>query len=261
MKILIGSPVYQRAWVLKDWFKFIENQTMPLSDIGFIFELGPNDDDTHEIIWQWHRDHPEVAFFDATIREDINHTTHPDGHRTWTKDAYHKMVELRNSLLERVNCVKPEKYLSLDSDLFLEDPQTLEKLYHMLDRDGIDAISPLSYMYQKDIKFPSVMTWMDGPGNRATRMLADYKIGETFRADIIMAAVMMNPVVYENSRYAWHPQGEDLGWSAECAKQNFNLYCASDIYVPHIMHKWMLDQYYAIGDPRKEQAYNKVNVA
>ncbi len=261
MKILIGSPVYQRAWILGDWFKCIENQTIPLSEIGFIFELGPNDEETHQVIWEWHLSHPQVAFFDAIVRDDIKHYTHPDGQRTWSKTAYYKMVDLRNSLLERANCIRPEKYFSLDSDLLLEDPQTLEKLYHMLNRDGVDAVSPLSYMYPKGINFPSVMTWIDGVGKRASRSLGDYKIGETFKSDVIMAAVMMNPDVCRDIRYVWHPQGEDLGWSGECAKNNYGLYCASDIYVPHIMHRWMLDEYKTIGDPRKEEAYNKVNIS
>ena len=260
MKILIGSPVYQRAWILKEWFKCIEQQTIPLSDIGFIFELGPNDEETHQVIWEWHMSHPEVAFFDAVIRDDIKHYTHPDGQRTWTKTAYYKMVDLRNSLLDRASCIGPEKYFSLDSDLLLEDPQTLEKLYHMLNRNGVDATSPLSYMYPKGVKFPSVMTWIDGVGKRASRSLNDYKIGETFKSDIIMAAVMMNPDVYSNIRYIWHPQGEDLGWSGECARAGYSLYCVSDIYVPHIMHQWMLDDYRTVGDQRKEEAYNNVNI-
>lgn len=260
MKILIGSPIYQRAWVLRDWLRCIENQTIPLSDIGLIFELGPNDDDTHDILWKWHLSHPEVAYFDAVIREDLNHSTHPDGHRTWTKVAYHKMVDLRNSLLDRACCLSPNKYLSLDSDLLLEDKQTLEKLYFYLERDNIDAISPLSYMYPEGTNFPSVMSWVDGVGNMASRLLDKYRIGSVFKSDIIMAAVMMNPNVYKNVRYIWHQQGEDLGWSSECARKGYNLYCASDIYVPHIMHTWMLDQYRSIGDPRKSEAYNKVNI-
>jgi hypothetical protein len=261
MKILIGSPVYQRSWILPKWFECIENQSMPLEDIGFIFELGPNDDETHQIIWDWHMRHPEVAYFDAVIREDLGHYTHPDGHRTWTKTAYYKMVDLRNSLLEKVSAIKPEKYFSLDSDLILEDTTTLEKLYHSLNRDSVDAVSPLSYMFPKGTQFPSVMTWIEGPGKRASRSLNDYKIGSSFKADVIMAAVMMNPDVYTNVRYIWHPQGEDLGWSSECQRKGYNLYCISDIYVPHIMHKWMLEQYGAIGDPRKEEAYNNVNTA
>jgi hypothetical protein len=91
--------------------------------------------------------------------------------------------------------------------------------------------------------------------------LGEYKIGETFKSDIIMAAVMMNPDVYSNVRYIWHPQGEDLGWSGECTRAGYDLYCVSDLYVPHIMHKWMLDDYMTIGDQRKEEAYNNVNIS
>jgi hypothetical protein len=260
MKILIGSPVYQRAWILEHWFKSIENQSIPLSEIGFLFELGPNDQETHDLIWGWQSRHPEVAYFDAFVREDLTHSTHEENHRTWTKDAYFKMVELRNSLLERASHIGPDKYFSLDSDLIMEDPQTLEKLYHISERDGVDAVSPLSYMFPNGIDFPSVMTWADHPGGRAARQLDSYPIGSgsTFKADIIMAAVMMNPDVYSNVKYEWHAQGEDLGWSTQCHAYGKNLYCASGTYVTHIMHRWMLENYLNNRDPRKHQAYSLI---
>lgn len=250
MKILIGCPAYQRSWILPYWFEAIENQTIPLSDIGFVFELGPNDDETHSVLYDWANSHREVAFFDAVIREDLNHYTHQDGHRTWTKNSYYKMVDLRNSLLDTALRVKPDKYFSLDSDILIDNPHTLEKLYFNLERDGIDAISPLSYMYPKGCDFPSVMTWANHVGGKASRQLDSYPMGKIFKSDIIMAAVMMNPEVYSNARYIWHPQGEDLGWSAECARAGYNLYCASDLYASHIMHRWMLDQHLSGGDPR-----------
>lgn len=250
MKVLIGCPVYDRAWILPSWFEAIENQSIPLSDLGFIFELGPNDDETHDSLWNWQQTHPEVAVFDAVIREDVVHRAHPEGKRIWHGSDYEKMCILRNHLLDRATCLSPDRYLSLDCDLILEDPQSIEYLYNLTETR--DAVSPLMYMFQTDMNFPSVMSWVESPGGPAKRTLDQYPMGTLFKADIIMAGVMMSEKVYKNARYQWHKQGEDLGWSANCAKHGFDLYCASNLYVPHIMHRWFLDEYKQNGDPRGE---------
>lgn len=246
--ILIGCPVYGREKVLPLWFKLIEQQTWPLSQIGFIFECGPNDDPTHQVLWDFQQNHPELLCFDLRINEVEQHRIHPDKHRTWTQQSYHKMCRLRNELLDRAIVHDFDRYFSLDSDIILEDPQTLEKLFD-LTKDNT-AASPLSYMTPTGHGFPSVMTWVKEPGGRARRVLRDYPIGKTFKADIIMAAVMMGRDVYKYSRYRPHRQGEDLGWSYECYKNQFDLYAASGIYTPHLMHGHMVNQYIENGDPR-----------
>ena len=98
--------------------------------------------------------------------------------------------------------------------------------------------------------FPSVMTWIDEPGKKAKR-LSNYPIGTYFKSDIIMAAKMMSKDVYNNVDYVFHSQGEDLGWCGEAYKNGYkNLYSASYIYAPHIMHPQMIDEYFKNGDRR-----------
>lgn len=249
MKILIGCPVFKRDWILGDWFEAIESQTVPLSDIGFVFELGPNDDSTHELLWEWHSKHPEVWCFDAVIRMDEPHKTHPEGQRIWGRVDYYRMVSMRNSLLEKACAYDPDRYFSLDSDILLTSPHSMRQLIDLTDNPV--AASPLCYMTPDDLRFPNVMSWYDYCGGRARRILNDYPIGKVFDADIIMAAVMMSKDVYQNVRYRWHKQGEDLGWAAEMGRQGYRMISASNIYAAHIMHRFMLDEYkFGNGDPR-----------
>lgn len=247
-KILIGCPIYKRAWILPSWFEAIENQTVPLEDIGFIFELGPDDDETHEVLAEWHEAHPEVEIFDGIIREDEHHEHHPEHGRVWRKSDYYRMVDFRNSLLDRVTSIGPDRYFSLDSDILLENPRTLEKLYEYTDK--MPVVSPLMFMFPKGVDFPSVMTWREAIGRRAYRDRGNYMWGTVFKADIVMAAVMMRPEVYEHVRYRWHPQGEDLGFAWAAGEKGISMYCASDIYCPHIMHQWQFEEYKNTGDNR-----------
>jgi hypothetical protein len=243
--ILIGCPVYKRDWVLKDWFKYIENQNYPLSKLGFIFELGEDDEATEQVLYDWHEAHPEVSVFDGVIRADLNHATHKDGQRHWSGEKYEVMVELRNSLLERASCYDFDCYFSLDSDILLENPDTLMFLSEAT--EYYDVVSPLSYMTPYDTDYPSVMWWQDEPGFEAYRDKSRVKLGSFFQADIVMAAKMMSKEVYRTTRYIWHRQGEDLGFARSLHKRGFRSYCASNIYAFHAMHKHTLAEYKRAG--------------
>lgn len=258
MKILIGMPVYKRAWILRDWFAAIEAQSIPLDQLGFIFELGPDDDETHNILYDWHANHPQVWCFDGIIRENERHAMHADGFREWTHGKYYTLVNLRNNLLERAVCHQPDRYFSLDSDILITNPKTIEHLANLT--ESLDAVSLLCYMrwkHARDVEHPSVMSWQTEHGGRAERRLQEYPLGDLFQSDVIMAAKMMSKQVYENVRYRWHRQGEDVGWSAEAYHQGFNLYCASNIYAPHIMHTFLLD-YYKKNDDKRSLIHKNV---
>lgn len=254
-KILIGAPIYDRAWILPTWFKAIENQNFPKEDLGFVFALGPDDEATHDQLWSWHERHPEFMVFDGQIEMQISHSAHPDDTRIWSSMQYYNMAFLRNTLLERAATFGDQfdYYFSLDSDILLEDPETLNKLVAYAEEDRSRAVlSPLAYMTPFDTNYPSAMSWVENPGGRAMRDLNRYKIGELFEADIVMAAVFMQKHVFQTVRYQWHAQGEDLGFATALADFGFKSYGAWDIYCPHIMHKRMLSDYINTGiDPRK----------
>jgi len=256
-RVLIGAPVYDRAWILNDWFAAIEQQDFPLDQIGFIFEAAPNDEETVNCLMEWHSRHPEVQCFDVEINTVTKHEAHPEGKRKWTRDRYHDMVAFRNNLLDRAINHDFERYFSLDTDILLEDPKTISELASFTQAPV--AASPLMFMTPAGRRYPSVMSWVGRPGVRAKR-LPDYPLGTTFEADVIMAAKMMSHDVYHNVRYTWHPQGEDLGWSANCHKQGFKLYSLSGIYAPHIMSRAMLKQYHQEGDKRKIQKTTTMNL-
>lgn len=246
MKVIIGSPIYDRAWVIPHFFDAIENQTVELSNLGFLFECGPNDEETVNALFDWHAEHPEVICFDVNINHEVAHHEHVNGRRKWRAGRYRQMVKLRNSLLDRVRVYEPDRYFSLDTDIMLEPENTIERLYEVTEKKA-DAASPLMFMTPKGSKAPSVMTWLE-PGVRAKRMR--YPLGETFQADVIMAAKMMNKRAYNTLNYEYHRQGEDLGWCKQALEHDMKLFCVSDLYCPHIMSESDMERYLEDGDQR-----------
>lgn len=248
MNVLIGLPIYDRAWIVPDWFAAIEQQNFPLENLGFIFITAPHDPETIRELVRWSEAHPQVTCFDIVTNYDEPHDGHPEGSRIWTHAKYAKMATLRNQLLDLVTCREPDLFFSLDSDILLENPNTIRYLAQL--SAHLPAISPLLYMTPQNIDFPSTMSWLDNPGERAARA-PDYPIGTVFQTDVIMAAKMMTPDVYRRVRYEFHHQGEDLGWSAQAARLGIPLYAATTIYCPHIMSRSKLLEYKESGDIRK----------
>ena len=250
MKLIIGCPIYDRAWVLPYWFHFLERQSISLDNIGFVFIASKEDESTISILEAWKELHPEVSVFDIVFPEDVNHFSHKDGTRHWTLSKYENMVRLRNHLLKQVRLYQPDYFMSLDSDILLTNPNTLELLALHIN-EGADAVNPLMYMTPVGDRFPSVMKWLNEPGLKATRD-CEFPLGTYFKSDVIMAAKMMSKKTYNDVDYKIHDQGEDLGWSAVCAEKNFSLYAATYIYAIHVMNKSMLGDILKNGDPREQ---------
>lgn len=252
MKLIIGCPIYKRDWIFPVWAAAVERQSVPMQDIGFVFVASSNDEKTVSFLQKWKDAHKEVPVFDIVFKDDIAHHEHGQNSRQWTMSKYYNMISLRNCLLENVRKYNPDFFFSLDSDIILQNSSTVELLISHI-KDGADAVSPLMYMTPFGTDFPSVMSWLDEPGKKAKRT-KEYPIGTYFKSDIIMAAKMMSKPVYQNVNYIFHSQGEDLGWCSDAHQKGYNnLYSASYIYAPHIMHPQMLSPYLKGGDPRQAQ--------
>jgi hypothetical protein len=256
MKLLIGCPIYKREWIFPYWISCIENQGIDLSNIGFIFEASPDDEQTIQMLERYKKHVKSVALFDISVREDIPHFYHEEGTRQWSISKYENMVSLRNSLLKKARDIKPDYYYSLDSDILLTNNNTIKLLTSHI-QSGADAVSTAMFMTPTTIMYPGVMNWHEEEQEleKAYRK-ESYPLGTYFKSDIIMAAKMMSPNVYNNVDYKLHPQGEDLGWCANAKKLGYNLYCASYIYTPHIMNKMMLQDFVNNGDPRSSVTYS-----
>lgn len=243
-KILIGAPVYKRDWVLPTWFKALKDQVGDFS-LGFIFYCSPDDSSTMEALTRGASEF-DVWHFELIMGEGKQ----DQERRAWNKDRYEYMSFMRNELLEKARLLSPDKYLSLDSDILLEDPRTISRLDHATDTYA-DAANPLMFMTPESDKAPSYMTWSDTHEGRAFRERPRKDYGAPIQVDVIMAAKMMSRETYMNVEYSPHPQGEDLGWSYSCKEKGLKLYCLEDIYASHMMSKKMLEAYVDRGDPRK----------
>lgn len=197
--ILMGCPVNNRAWILGDWFRYaIASAEKADVDLAFAFVVPFNSEDLEVISEQLGYD-----------RHLILSSEDPKEKRSWNADGFSKMVELRNQLLGVARSVKPDFFLSVDSDILLHE-DAISNLLETYETEDCIAVGGKCYLDFSTVFHPNYAKWTGQTFSR----------GDFFgvaRVDVLMAIKLMSPAAY-NVDYTFHRQGEDFGWSEEARK-------------------------------------------
>lgn len=206
--LLVGCPVWKRAWALERWFPAVEEAAFVAGLVPeYIFAIDPRDEPSNTVIAAW------CAGFERRMHPVwIEENPHED-ERIWNFDRYERMTYLRNLILRRVRGIRPMFYLSVDSDIFLANAA----LKTMLDLAGVqfDAVGGKTYMTPDGTHTPS-FGFLTGGG------IDRYESTEVFPTQVIMAIKLMTKKAYHVD-YEPHVLGEDIGWSLACARQGVTL--------------------------------------
>lgn len=216
MRVLVGCPVYERAWILPRWFDHIEDALWGY-DVEFVFALTPSRDGTDDLIRE------RGAAIGPTRIFSFLDGTHSTERRWSDKGRIETMVAMRNKLLRDVRYREPDYYFSLDSDILI--PRDVTKLFEQTD---YDAVSPLAYLGSG-----SITNAFTNHRNGVRHRVKVYDALQT--ADVLCAAKVMSPLVYEQVNYSHHRMGEDIGWSDAAKAAGFKLGIDTSVRCKHVM--------------------------
>lgn len=220
MELLIGCPVYRRAWSIKAWY---EHAAVSADKAG----LEP----TFILVGDELNDKETFDAFRSVSRHDliiVSERETGDGRRDWsTPGRYERMVYLRNRLLNTVRAAAPTMFLSLDSDILMHP----DALGLMVDAPW-DGVGSKTYMASGRTSPSYAMLSNSG---RMQRPDAD----GTFRVDAIMAIKLMRRAAY-HVNYEWHRHGEDIGYSLACAREGVTLGWVGSVCSKHLMRSEQL---------------------
>lgn len=224
MKIVVGCPVTNRAWVLPSWFDAVE-RAFAKAEVEPVFEFvcGTSVDGTEELLQSLVAGRGRITLEEEDPVMGKN--------RVWNPGRYATMVSVRNRLLEGVREEAPDFFLSLDSDILLHE----DALVNMLDTASrFDAVGGKCYMMPPPGKIPSYCNF-----SRANSLLRPDHNG-IIKVHVIMAIKLMGRAAYAID-YETHPHGEDLGWSIACRQAGLKLGWDGRICSKHIVEEWMLN--------------------
>lgn len=213
MKLAIGMPVFERAWILPIWFKCLEAQELaPKEDIALCFAYSKGFDGTYEVLRHYGEQYGNLMIYEYDLRtyagrEDMS--------------RFHELTALRNGLLEMARETQADYFLSWDNDILFPPG----RLQYLFDSAGPNkAVGACMDMggNNENMGYPSVMQFSEAEGELAFRQpWSTYNHEEPFPCDVIMAVKLMGKEVYSNTKYRWDPLGEDIGWSIDAAEKGY----------------------------------------
>jgi hypothetical protein len=250
--LVVGCPVWDRAWSLPLWFDSVLANVQP-ERTGLAFVIPANDYATREVIaerctpFAWCevvRDRYEQ--FDREHRQTNNHAS---------------LAQARNHLLAIVNRVGPAFYASWDSDLLLAPGVMRQMLAHRfsvsvsggrtpammtvwtwLNRQPPTKVRKVPFHgvdeYGEIKQGKSVPAWTQVP-MAATVMRWEAPIRAHhldprdwdrcaqgfWPADVGLAIQMMDARAYKSARYSPHVHGEDIPFNWSLKQRDLPVYC------------------------------------
>lgn len=228
MRIVVGCPVRDRAWMLPTWFEYVEAALKAIEvEPEYAFVLGNSTDNSHVILEEHTNEDRDSLVLSFEPEIDLSQN------RNWNTTRYQEMADCRNQLLNLVREMQPDYFLSLDSDILL-NPETLPLLLEDL-REHEDwwAVGGKCYMTPAGRWAPSYgfglpMGGLDRPD-----------IDGVLPVEIIMAIKLMTPKAY-NVDYTTHDKGEDVAWSTSVRQAGGKLGFDARTTNKHCMTKRML---------------------
>lgn len=244
MRVAVGCPIRDRAWIFEEWVEHVRIafDLAGLTPIWvFAIGVGPNgkDDGTQRIVTDLYRNEPGIW-------TEINEPAIPEK-RMWNPPRYEQMADYRNRLLGLVQAIKPDYFLSLDSDILIHPSalvclmETITSKHNVAGLDCFwDAVGGKTFLSEVSSHH---MTYASlGPSGGGLRRV---KSDGVFPVEIIMAIKLMASTAY-NIPYASHQFGEDIGWSLNCNKAGLHLGWDGRVTSKHVMNREALTKV----DPR-----------
>lgn len=243
MRLIVGTPVADRAWSLPAWFDCLAAQTRQPDGFAFVHS-GAIGDSTWRALLDGTADRPAV----------IHHDPAPP-HPRHDNARFGTLARLRNDML---NIARDDLHahllLSLDTDVMLEDPDTIKRLEALVMRDGYHIASPVTWLHPSgegswayNAGWWTLAGTPGDPRRPWSRPPMDtIEWGGLVQIHIPMAAMLMNERAMA-CRYRWHESGEDLGFAQDLSERELRVAWHTGVRAFHAWDEAHLQERQAAG--------------
>lgn len=224
MRIMVGCPVRDRAWILPEYLDRIYSLDYNRKDIVLGFIINDSLDDTRKILLDFKAKHKDKYRDIRLVRVDLSL---PPDTRSSNRDLiYRGLACLRNYLLKLALEEDADYLFSIDSDILVPH----DSLKVLLDSDK-DIISGQIWN-DRSKKFPNIMI----KNNKGTYVhYKNFPRDRIFPCDVTGAVYLIKRPVIQSVKYSYHVQGEDIGFCQDAASKGFTIWCNSYVKCDHIM--------------------------
>ncbi|KUG05186.1 hypothetical protein ASZ90_017372 [hydrocarbon metagenome] len=225
MSVMIGCPVRNRAWILPEYLRCLEEINYPRDRIRYCFIINDCIDDTLSILENFSRRQP------GAVKLLVNNSGIPGYERG--EYSFQRLAYLRNLLLNEFLCSDSDYLFSIDSDV-LVSPNILMQLIN----DECDIVACLVCNGQQvgDTSLYNVLI-KDHRGRYLH--LKEIPRDRVFRVDCTGAAYLIKRKVISQHgiRYSDLYGAEDIGFCENAAREGLEIYCDGRLECRHIMRR------------------------
>jgi hypothetical protein len=258
VELVVGTPAWDRAWALPLWFDSVRANVDP-ERTGLAFVVPASDASTREAIAGLSEGFAWVEILrdrgDQSGREE----------RAATK--FTTLAHARNMLLQVVNRVRPEHYISWDTD-FLIEARGLEAL---IDK-GLPLVTPWAWLNRQPPKrirhfdgrdyhevywqppvCATAMGWdpsvVGRPYHYSASEFQKRRMSGTWECGVALAFQVMDQRAYAYSSYSPHYDGEDVPFNWRLAQRGVPRHACGDVRAVHLYDRNARDEI-AMGWPQ-----------
>lgn len=222
---MIGCPVRNRAWILPEYLRCLENLDYPEDKKTYCFIVNDCQDETPEILMEFAQRQPGQV---SLVVDNSDTGGYLRGHYSFRRLAY-----LRNLLLREFLRSECDLLFSIDSDI-LVPPDALRVLIS----HNRDIVSCLVCNGKEigDLSIYNVLCKNEAghyihmkpvPRDRL------FRVDCTGAAYLIRRQVLMGPDIRYSDLYG----AEDIGFCESAARQGVEIYCDGRLEVTHVMKR------------------------
>lgn len=223
VKVLLGAPVRNRAWILPRYIDHIKRMDLRDIQLDTLFVANDCNDNSVELLLK--------AGFN--VRRYDNLPTKTSGY-VRGQYGYAHLANLRNILIDEFLRTDNEYLFSVDTDV-LVPPYGLAKLI----KNGKDVCSMILCNQKGTLgnRAHNIMSYVDtGDGRGYYRHVMRWSDGELIPVDLTGAVYLIHRRVLEYGiRYAYDRQGEDIPFCREAKRAGFELFCDTSLKPIHVM--------------------------
>lgn len=225
LKVMIGCPLRNRAWVLPRYLACLEKLDKKSNQQQYCFISNDCSDHSPQILAEFARRHSgEVRLIEKNYAS-------PGGHRRGQYNLEH-LAELRNLLLDAFLESDCDYLFSLDSDI-LVPAHTLTQL---LADDG-DIVSAL-VCNGHEVGDTDIYNILERSSDGSYRHMRNFPRDRVFPVDCSGAAYLIKrTVIASGVRYASQGGGEDIAFCEAARSRGFNILCDGRVECIHLMQE------------------------
>lgn len=235
MKLAVGAPVAERGWILPTYLDCLSRQTVQPDYYRFVYSKSK--DDTLSVLNEAEQS-LDLQVFETTLPYYSRDERGTDRKDPWR--ATH-MSKLRNRLRALFLQTDADVFLSLDTDILLEDETIIEQMLETLQStDNCDLVAARTSLHALHDDVHNVGWFtdrVDSSSEQAWRRAEDsdlliYK--PPIQIDIPMAVFVVNRFTHSMCRYKSHAQGEDIGYAQTFLAHRFKAVWRPDLVCRHV---------------------------